>query len=104
MENRYLAKKIIARSIHPSLFLSISWVIDDVVSLDILAMLWNALQWKTLSEISKTAGKLDRASVWNYMTSRVSLLRGFFPVLRVCDSHNLDSFCKKLCYAAFSLA
>lgn len=27
-------------------------------------MLWNALYWKTLSEISKTTGTLDLASIW----------------------------------------
>lgn len=65
MENRYLAKNIIAHSFHPSLFLSISWVIDYVASPRFfLAMLWNALHWKILSEISKTAGKLDLPSVW----------------------------------------
>lgn len=31
---------------------------------DFLAVLWNALYWKILSEISKTAGTLDLASIW----------------------------------------
>lgn len=35
------------------------WLLTNV-----LAMLWNALYWKTLGEISKTAGTLDLVSVW----------------------------------------
>lgn len=69
-----------------------------------LAMLWNALYWKTLSEISKTAGTLDLVSVWeDELNDPVDFFADGFLSCFVCPGFSqLRFFCKKLCYATFS--